>query len=48
MKRVDNDKLEAIEKELTNQLLELIYMGMSKDDVRELIERLYENLKKED
>lgn len=48
MKKVDEDKLEVIEKELTNQLLELIYMGMSKEDVRELIDRLYENLKKED
>lgn len=48
MKRIDEDKLEMIKKELSNQLLELVCMGMSKDDVRKLIDVLYDNLKKED
>lgn len=47
LKRVDEDKLEKIEKELNIQLLEMVYMGMSKEEIKKFIDKCYDNLVKE-
>lgn len=45
IKKVDKDKLESIEKELSIHLLDMIYMGMDKEEILKLVESLYDKVK---
>lgn len=48
IKKVDEEKLKSIEKELNIHLMELIYMGMSKDEILDLISKCYDDIKRDD
>lgn len=45
IKKVDKDKLKSIEKELSIHLLDMIYMGMDKEEILKLVESLYDKVK---
>lgn len=45
MKKIDEGKMMAIKKELTLQMLEMMYMGLNEDDIQSVIRELYESIK---
>ena len=45
-KKIDDEKLEMVKKELSIQMLEMIYMGMNIDEIIKIIENLYSEIKK--
>ncbi|SHJ61094.1 GntR family transcriptional regulator [Tepidibacter formicigenes] len=45
--KIDNEKLESLKKQVKNMIIEFHYMGMKKGDILDLIQDLYNELKKE-
>ncbi len=43
--RIDEGRMRQIEKELTTQVVELAYMGMTRDEIIKLIDRIYNDIK---
>ncbi|WP_058485736.1 GntR family transcriptional regulator [Defluviitalea phaphyphila] len=44
-KKVDENKVKKLKDEITKNLLELIYMGIEKEELLNLIEEIYQNSK---
>ncbi len=45
IKKVDDDRMKKLKKEIEKNVYELIYIGMEKNDLISLIEKAYENVK---
>ena len=43
--RMDDEKLMNIRKELTTQVVELTYMGLGRDEIIEMIDEIYKEIK---
>lgn len=46
--RKDEEKMKKIEKDLTTTIVELAYMGMTKGEIVDMIEQIFENVKEEE
>lgn len=45
IKKVDEEKVEKLKNEIAKSLLELIYMGINKEELIHLVEKIYEDTK---
>lgn len=45
--KLDNEKLKLIEKELTTQIIELTYMGLGRDEIISLVEKIFKEIKED-
>ena len=43
--KLDDDKLNNIRKELTTQVVELTYMGLGRDEIIEMVDEIYKEIK---
>ena len=43
--KLDDDKLNSIRKELTTQVVELTYMGLGRDEIIEMVDEIYKEIK---
>lgn len=45
--KFDNERMKRIEKELATQIVELTYMGMEREEIINLVNRIYSEIKEE-
>ncbi|MGN0374302.1 MAG: GntR family transcriptional regulator [Butyrivibrio sp.] len=45
--KIDSERMEHVEKELTTQIVELTYMGMDRQEILDLVDKIYREIKEE-